>query len=118
MALDVVKISISDETVTFLRIPRGLENTFCTGFSETYTLSEQVKIEIEVKENFQKENYQKQNHEELIQDLWDLRGGFQGEFSNEYALEKASDIAFHAINVIKNMKEEILQLQLALLEKK
>lgn len=113
MAMDVVKINISDENVTFIRIPRGLENTFCTGISETYTMSEHVKIHIE-----KTGMSQNQNHEELIQDLWDLRGGFQGGFSNEYALEKASDIAFHAVNVIKNMKEEILQLQLALLEKK
>lgn len=117
MAMDVVKINISDENVTFIRIPRGLENTFCTGISETYTMSEHVKIHIE-KTGMGEEKYQNQNHEELIQDLWDLRGGFQGEFSNEYALEKASDIAFNAVNVIKNMKEEILQLQLALLVKK
>lgn len=47
MALDVVKITITDKEITILRIPKGKENTFCTGLSETYTLSQNVKINID-----------------------------------------------------------------------
>jgi hypothetical protein len=44
MSLDVIEIKITSKEITFIRIPKGKEGTFCTGVSETYSLSEQVKI--------------------------------------------------------------------------
>lgn len=54
MPLEVVEISITDKNVKFLRIPRGKENDFCMGVSETYPLSEKVKINIEGNEDAEK----------------------------------------------------------------
>ena len=44
MELDVIKIVITNGNVNFVRIPRGKENDFCTGVSETYPLSPKVEI--------------------------------------------------------------------------
>lgn len=45
--LDVIAIKITNDKVTFIRIPSGKENVTCTGVKETYALSENVKITID-----------------------------------------------------------------------
>lgn len=42
----MLEITITDNDITIIRVPRGKENTFCTGISEKYTLSKSVRINL------------------------------------------------------------------------
>lgn len=87
MILDVIRVSISDNKVEFVRIPRGCEGQFNMALKEVYSLSPKVEIK-----NIRDEN------EKKLKEIWKL-------VNNAYYLKDMKERNFY--NLIHDIADTI-----------